>query len=349
MTTQQREPGVSAHLPLERRFELMPKAEIHVHLEGATDAETSYLIARRNDAPLPVDSLEDWRRYFEFRDFPHFIDVYRATTDTIRTTDDLALMIAQFYVFQARQNIRYTECFMSMSLHLRRLPASEILDALAQGIERGTTATDARVAFIADISREDVHTQEAVLDLALRGQKRGLIVGLGLGGLEAEFPPHLFRETYAKAAAAGLHVVAHAGEAAGHDSIRQAVNELNVSRIGHGIRVVESPAFMAEMRARDIAFEVCPVSNYALGSTPKNEPHPIRTMVDAGLRCTLNSDDPAMFSTDLAAQYAVLAQQGFTWDELWSLNCATLDATFLPEPEKAAYREEWEAFRATLG
>jgi adenosine deaminase len=348
MTTEQREPGVSAHLPLEQRFELMPKAEIHVHLEGATDAETSYLIARRNHAPLPVDTLDEWRRYFEFRDFPHFINVYRATTDTIRTTDDLALMIAQFYVFQARQNIRYTECFMSMSLHLRRLPAGEILDALAQGIERGSFATDARVAFIADISREDVDTQAAVLDLALRGQKRGLIIGLGLGGLEAEFPPHLFRETYAKAAAAGLRVVAHAGEAAGHESIRQAVNELNVARIGHGIRVVESPEFMAEMRARDIAFEVCPVSNYALGSTPKDRPHPIRTMVDAGLRCTLNSDDPAMFSTDLAAQYAVLAQQGFSWEELWALNCATLDATFLPEDQKAAYRHEWEAFRASL-
>lgn len=348
MTTEQREPGVSADLPLEQRFELMPKAEIHVHLEGATDAETSYLIARRNHAPLPVDTLDEWRRYFEFRDFPHFINVYRATTDTIRTTDDLALMIAQFYVFQARQNIRYTECFMSMSLHLRRLPAGEILDALAQGIERGSFATDARVAFIADISREDVDTQGAVLDLALRGQKRGLIMGLGLGGLEAEFPPHLFRETYAKAAAAGLHVVAHAGEAAGHDSIRQAVNELNVARIGHGIRVVDSAECMAEMRARDIAFEVCPVSNYALGSTPKDRPHPIRTMVDAGLRCTLNSDDPAMFSTDLAAQYAVLAQQGFSWEELWALNCATLDATFLPEDQKAAYRHEWEAFRASL-
>ena len=348
MTTQQREPGASIDLPLERRFELMPKAEIHVHLEGATDAETSYTIARRNDAPLPVTTLDEWRHYFEFRDFPHFIKVYRATTDTIRTTDDLALMIAQFYVSQARANIRYTECFMGMSLHLRRLPANDILDALAQGIERGTTATGARIAFIADISREDVDTQAAVLDLALRGKRRGLIIGLGLGGLEAEYPPRLFRETYAKAAAAGLHVVAHAGEAAGHESIREAVDELGVVRIGHGIRAVESASFMAEMRARNIAFEVCPVSNYALGSAPKGRPHPIRAMVDAGLRCTLNSDDPAMFSTDLAAQYALLAKQGFTWDELWSLNTATLDATFLPEDQKAAYRSEWEAFHSSL-
>jgi adenosine deaminase len=348
MTTQQREPGVTVGMPHEQRFALMPKAEIHVHLEGATDAETSYLIARRNDAPLPVATLDEWRTYFAFRDFPHFIDVYRATTDTIRTGDDLALMIAQFYVYQARQNIRYTECFMSMSLHLRRLSANEILDALAQGIERGMTATDARVAFIADISREDVDTQAAVLDLALRGKDRGIIIGIGLGGMEVGFPPGLFRNTYARAADAGLHVVAHAGEAAGHESIRAAVDELGVSRIGHGIRVVESPSFMAEMRERDIAFEVCPVSNYALANVPRDRPHPIRTMLDAGLRCTLNSDDPAMFSTDLAAQYGVLAQQGFTWDELWALNCATLDATFLDGDQKAAYRREWEAFRTSL-
>jgi adenosine deaminase len=348
MTTQQRDPIASADLPLARRFELMPKAEIHVHLEGATDAETSFTTARRNGVELPVATLDEWRRYFAFRDFPHFIDVYRATVDTIRTADDLAMIIAQFYVFQARQNIRYTECFMSMSLHLRRLTPTQILDALAQGTERGMTATDARVAFIADISREDPHTQHAVLDLAQRGQRRGLIVGLGLGGLEKEFPPHLFRDTYARAAASGLHVVAHAGEAAGHESIEAAVDELGVTRIGHGIRVVDSPACMAEMRARDVVFEVCPVSNYALGSTAAGQPHEIRRMVDGGLRCTLNSDDPAMFSTDLASQYALLAQQGFSWDELWALNCATLDATFLDEAQKASYRAEWEAFRSAL-
>jgi len=334
---------------LDRRLAAMPKAEIHVHLEGATAPDASYAIARRNKVDLPVASLDEWRRYFDFRDFPHFIDVYRNTTDTIRTTDDLALMVAQFYVDQARQNIRYSECFISMSLHLRRLSAAEILDALAQGIERGQTVSSARVAFIADISREDPHTQGAVLDLALWGQRRGLIIGLGLGGLEKEFPPHLFRDTYARAREAGLHVVAHAGEAAGWESIREAVGELHAERIGHGIRVVDSPEYASVMRERGIPFEVCPVSNYAVGATPLDRPHPIRQMVDLGVRCTLNSDDPAMFSTTLAAQYAVLAEQGFSWEELWKLNIETLDSTFLSAAEKADYRREWEDFAASLG
>jgi adenosine deaminase len=333
---------------LERRFAAMPKAEIHVHLEGATAPDASYAIARRNAVDLPVASLDEWKRYFEFRDFGHFIDVYRKTTDTIRTTDDLALMVAQFYVDQARQNIRYSECFMSMSLHLRRLSEDEILDALAQGIERGQTVSHSRVQFIADISREDPHTQSAVLDLALHGQRRGLIVGIGLGGLEKEFPPHLFRDTYARARDAGLQVVAHAGEAAGWESIREAVDELHVTRIGHGIRIVDSPEYAAEMRERKIAFEVCPVSNYAIGATPLGQPHPIRKMVDLGLRCTVNTDDPAMFSTDMASQYNLLAKQGFTWDECWKLNEQTLDATFLTSAEKAEYRREWEDFAASL-
>jgi adenosine deaminase len=346
---QPREPGTEQDTELERRFALMPKAEIHVHLEGATAPEASYAIARRNAVELPVSSIEEWRRYFEFRDFPHFIDVYRKTVDTLRTTDDLALMVAQFYVDQARQNIRYSECFISMSLHLRRLSAAEILDALAQGIERGQTVSSARVAFIADISREDPHTQGNVLDLALWGQRRGLIIGIGLGGLEKEFPPHLFRDTYARARDAGLHVVAHAGEAAGWESIREAVDELHAERIGHGIHIVDSPAYAAVMRERQIPFEVCPVSNYAIGAWPVDQPHPIRRMIDLGIRCTVNSDDPAMFSTNLAAQYALLAEQGFSWGELWQLNTQTLDATFLSAAEKAVYRREWEDFAALLG
>lgn len=345
---EQSEPATAERAELERRFATMPKAEIHVHLEGATAPDASYAIAQRNHVELPVATLDEWKRYFEFRDFPHFIDVYRKTTDTIRTTDDLALMIAQFYVDQARQNIRYSECFMSMSLHLRRLRPAEILDAMAQGIERGRTVSGTKVRFIADIAREDVELQDDVLDLALRGQKRGLIIGLGLGGLEKEFPPHLFTETYKRAADAGLHVVAHAGEAAGVESIQEAVDELKVTRIGHGIRIVDSPEYAAVMREKNIAFEVCPVSNYAIGSTPRDEPHPIRQMVDLGLRCTLNTDDPAMFSTNLPAQYSLLADQGFTWDELWKLNTATLEATFLSPIERAEYRREWDNFADSL-
>ena len=326
----------------------MPKAEIHVHLEGATDAETSYEIARRNRAPLPVGSLDAWREFFAFKDFPHFIDVYRTSTDAIRTPDDLALMVERFYGNQAAQNIAYTEAFVSMSLHLRRLSGDRILEALEAGAARGRAAYGVEVAFIADISRESPETQAAVLDLALAGRARNTIIGIGLGGLEAEFPPHLFEATYASARAGGLHVVAHAGEAAGPQSIRDAVDRLGAERIGHGVRVLESPELVADLRDRNIPFEVCPQSNYALGIVAANDPHPIRAMLDAGLHCTVNSDDPGMFATDLVAEYELLERQGFSWDEMWALNVRTLDATFLSEAEKTPYRAMWAAFAAEI-
>jgi adenosine deaminase len=203
-----------------------------------------------------------------------------------------------------------------------------------------------RVVFIADISREEPQTQAAVLDIAMRGARRGLIVGIGLGGLEAEFPARLFRDTYARARAAGLRVVAHAGEAAGYESIEETVEELGVARIGHGVRVVESASGMNAMRARGIAFEVCPVSNYALGIVKPGEPHPIRIMLENGLHCTLNSDDPSMMSTDLTAQYILLAEQGFTWDELLALNRRTFEALFLDDARKAHYLGELDRFAA---
>ncbi len=331
---------------LELKLRTMPKAEIHVHLEGTIDAQTSYEIARRNGVTLPVDSLDAWIAYFAFRDFAHFIDVYVCATKAMQTPDDYALVIERFYRRQSALNVRYSEAFISSSLHLSRIGPETLLDAIDEGIRRGTAATGVRVAFIADISREQPDSQRAVLGFAERGRERGSIIGLGLGGLEAEFPPRLFRATYDQARASGLRVVAHAGEAAGAQSIHDALGELGAERIGHGVRVLEDANVVDEVRERAIPFEVCPHSNYALGIVARDTPHPLRRMHDAGLRCTVNSDDPAMFSTDLIEEYRLLAMQGFSWEELWELNCATLEATFLDDAAKAPYRAEWSRFAA---
>jgi adenosine deaminase len=145
-----------------------------------------------------------------------------------------------------------------------------------------------------------------------------------------------------------MHVVAHAGEAAGAESIRAAVTELGAERIGHGVRVLEDPALVAELRERGTAFEVCPRSNYALGIVAPEQPHPIHEMIAAGLHCTLNSDDPAMFAGDLIDEYFLLGRQGCSFEDLMELNRRTLDATFLAPDEKALLRTEWDAFAAAL-
>jgi adenosine deaminase len=330
------------------RLRTMPKAEIHVHVEGTLDPETSWEIAHRNGVALPVDSLEDWRAFFAFRDFGHFLEVYVAAANALRTVDDYVLMIEHFYAHQARQNVRYCEAFLSGSLALATIGADGLLEAIARGSARGEAATGVRAAFIPDISRELPHTQAAVTDLVLAGAARGAVIGLGVGGPEEGFPPELFVESFARARAAGLHVVAHAGETAGPPSVRGAVEALGAQRIGHGVRALEDPALVRELAAKQLPFEVSPTSNYALGIVAPGEPHPIRRMLEGGLRCTLNSDDPAMFATELSREYALLATQGFTWHELWALNRATLEATFLAEDVKAAYRAQWDAFAAGL-
>jgi adenosine deaminase len=220
----------------------------------------------------------------------------------------------------------------------------ELLDALAAGSAAGEARFGSRVRFIADIARHLPHTQARVLEFALRGRERGLFLGLGLGGKEVGHPPEDFADTYAEARRQGLRVVAHAGETAGPASVRGAIESLKAERIGHGAGALEDPALVEYLRVSQTPLEVCPQSNYCLGVVARGKPHPIRQLFDAGIRCTLNSDDPPMFSTDLSREYRTLADQGFCWEELWRLNCNTLEASFLSEAEQASYRDTWQAF-----
>jgi len=329
---------------LASRLQRMPKVEIHVHLEGATDAETVYQMALGNQVTLPVASLEAWKSFYKFRDFDHFIEVYLTASQCMQTPEDYALMAEQFLKQQSIQNIRYSEAYFSPSLHYGKLPDDELLAALAAGSAAGERKYGSRVKFIADISRSFPYLQQKVLEFALKGQEKGIIIGLGIGGTEVGHPPENFTATFAEARRHGLRVVAHAGETEGASSIWGALNSLQAERIGHGVRCLEDKSLVAELRQSQIPLEVSPSSNYCLGVVKRDHPHPIRRMLEAGLYCTLNSDDPPMFSTSLSNEYLTLAAQGFSWEELWQLNLNTLEATFLSEAEKKMYRAQWQTF-----
>jgi adenosine deaminase len=332
---------------LATRLHAMPKAEIHIHVEGATDAETFYQIARRNHVELPTSSLEEWKSFFEFRDFSHFIQVYAAAVQCLQTPEDYALMIERLYKRQSEENICYTEAFLSASFLTQKFQDDEILNAIAEGQSAGEATYHCQINLIPDIAREIPDSQDRVLEFVVKGKERGLFVGLGVGGLEVGYPPELFTATFAEAHRQGLRLVAHAGEAVGAESIWGAVNTLKTERIGHGIRCLDDPKLVEVLRQHQIPLEVSPQSNYCLGVVELSQPHPIRKMVNAGLYCTVNSDDPAMFSTSLTNEYLTLAAQGFSWEELWQLNLNTLEATFLDEVEKDKYRAEWEQFVRT--
>lgn len=319
----------------------MPKFELHIHVEGAVTAETYYALAKKNQVKLPAKDLAGWKQFFEFKNFAHFIDVYTRAVSVLKNPTDYTFLLEKFYKFQAAQNIVYTEAFLSASFMVLEFSNTEILDAIELGMQRGREKYGVTVNLIPDIARNIAHTQQAVLNLVLEGQKRGLFIGLGLGGMEQGFPPKLFTETYAEAKKNGLRLVAHAGEAAGADSIWGALNLLHAERIGHGIRCLEDSNLLLHLREKQIPIEVSPTSNYCLGVVKAQENHPIRQMLDAGLFCTINSDDPAMFSTNLTQEYELLATQGFSMEELWQLNLNALEASFLSREEKAKFRAKF--------
>jgi len=329
---------------LSARLEAMPKIELHVHLEGAVDPAAIWEMSRRNRVSLPAASLDEWRTFFEFRDFAHFLQVYTASVHCMHTPLDFMLMTEQFLANQARMNVRYTEAFLSASFFVQKLPLDELVDALVEGAAAGEEQYGSRVRFIPDIGRHEPETAWPVLEFVLQGWQRGLFLGLGLGGPEEGFPPGLYEEVYAEARHQRLHVVAHAGETAGPESVWGALDDLQAERIGHGVRSVEDPALMDALRERQVPLEVSPTSNYRLKVVTADQPHPIRQLVDHGLLVTVNSDDPSMFATDLNLEYQLLARQGFTWEELWQLNLNAIEASFMPEEDKIVYRAEWKSF-----
>lgn len=326
---------------LETRIRAMPKAEIHIHLEGATSAKTYFEIAQRNGVTLPMQDLPQWQQFFTFRDFAAFIDVYVTSTRLLRKADDYTVMLERFAEQQAALNVRYTETFVSCSLLPQGVTHADLLDALEAGCESAQRRHNVRIALIADISRELPDSRHKVVDLAIEGFKRGVFLGLGLGGPEIGFPAALFSDAYERARAAGLHVVAHAGETGGAQSVRSTLETLRAERIGHGVQSLLDTAVVERLRQEGTPLEICPQSNYRLGVVPSGEPHPIRRLFDAGIHCSVNSDDPAMFDTDINLEYLTLADQGFSWDELWRLNLATLDATFLSDAEKREMKAAW--------
>jgi len=334
---------------LAQKIQAMPKVEIHVHLEGATDAETVYHMARRNRVQLPASSLEEWKTFYEFRDFNHFIEVYMLAAACMQTEQDYAEMVDSFIRNQASQNILYSEVFLSTSLHLDKFPAKVLLSVLKESAANAEAKYGSRLKFIPDISRElvseDASIPKRVLDFALVARELGIGLGMGIGGKEIGNPPERFSDIFAEARGQGLHVVAHGGETGGADSVRGAVEALHAERIGHGVRSLEDPSLVSLLKERQIPLEVNPQSNYCLGVVPRDQPHPLRELVNAGVYCTVNSDDPPMFSTYLTNEYMTLAAQGFTWDELWQLNLNGLNATFLNEQEKAVLQRNWDLFK----
>lgn len=310
----------------------MPKVELHVHLEGSIRPGTLLELASRHGEPLPARTVEELREWYRFRDFDHFVEIYLSAARCLRTPEDIERITRDFLEGQAEQNVLHSEVTYTASTQLQfaGIPLDEQLDAINTAREAARRDLDVTMSLTIDYARHmDPAAFVPVAEWAADNMGNG-ISALGLGGPEHGYPPELFVRAFAVAREAGLPSAPHAGETAGAESIRGALRALDAVRIGHGVRCLEDPSLVAELRDRQIPLEVCPTSNVCLGVAPSFEDHPLPRLREAGLYVTVNSDDPPMFGTTLTDEYLkAVAAFDFGPGDLRELVMAAASATFL--------------------
>jgi aminodeoxyfutalosine deaminase len=324
----------------------LPKAELHVHQVGSASPRIVSELAARHPGVVPSDP-DELRKFYEFRDFAHFVEVYLAVVDLIRTADDLRLLTYEVAREMAEgQRIGYAELtctpFTSVATGIP-------IEAFTEAIE------DARVAaerdfglvlrWIYDIPGESgVPAADATLDFALNHRVDALI-GFGLGGPEVGVPRPQFQPHFDAARAAGLRSVPHAGETTGPETVWHALRLLGAERIGHGTTAVEDPTLLAHLAETGIPLEVCPSSNVATRAVAAIADHPITAFRDAGVTVTVNSDDPPMFGTSLNREYEIAAELlGLDEAGVADLARTAVRASFAEEPVKKTLLAEIDAY-----
>lgn len=336
---------------VERFIRQMPKAELHVHLEGSVRPQTLLQLAERHGIDLPIKDETDLERFYTFRNFDHFIEVYIEVNRCLSSSDDFALITRELGEEAAAQNVRYLEVTVSPGSHVKRgkLTFEEFHEGILDGAREARERWGVEMRFIVDVVRasgmeHSWNTARWAASVAGDG-----VVGIGLGGTEVGNPPEDFAEMFDYGLAAGLRSTPHAGETVGPVSIWGALRALKAERIGHGIRAIDDPELVAELRERGITLEICPTSNVRTGAVASLAEHPIRRLYDAGVPLTVNSDDPPMFGTTMLDEHFLLANEfGFTPDDLQAINLQAIRASFLPEADRRRLEAEFQSEYARL-
>jgi adenosine deaminase/aminodeoxyfutalosine deaminase len=281
----------------------LPKAELHLHLEGAVEPETLYELD-------PATPLEEHRAVYHYTDFDAFLKAFAAVGKRLRTPDDYGLVTRRLLERLAAQNVRYAEIMIAAGVVLWK---GQEFGPIFDAISAAAAGSPVEVRWILDAVRQfGVEQAMQVAKLAAERRDRG-VVAFGIGGSEERGPAHWFREVFGWARDAGLHLTAHAGETAGPESIWAAL-ELGAERIGHGIAAARAPELMAHLREHDIPLEISITSNLVTGVVKCVEDHPVRRLYEAGVPIVLNTDDPAMFRCSLVEEYR-LARRAFGFSE----------------------------------
>jgi aminodeoxyfutalosine deaminase len=329
---------------------MYPKIELHVHLEGTVQPRTLLELARRNDVTLPGETAEELQKLFTFTDLAHFIDVWFLVTTALQTADDFRRITVDYAEEAARHGAVYIEGIFAPTVPARKgVPLDVMFEGYCDGVQQAREQLGVEVRLTPDLNRTSPPEEAArIVQHAIDRRERGF-VGVGLGGVEDQAPPEQFADAFRLAREGGLGSVPHAGEVLGPPSIWGALEALHADRIRHGIRAVEDPALVRELIDRGTVLDVCPTANVCVGAVPSYDQHPLPEMVSAGLRCSLSTDDPAMFGIDLSSEYGEALARGLSAQEFYEVG---IEGALCDDPTRAALRAigddfDWASVEAT--
>ena len=342
-------PIAAARLPA--LLAALPKAELHMHIEGSLEPEMIFALAARNGVALPYASVDELRRAYAFTDLQSFLDIYYAGASVLRTEQDFHDMGMAYFERAAADQVRRAEIFFDPQTHTARgVPMATVIRGLARACadaqaQHGLSAA-LILCFLRHLSeREAFETLEEALPL------REHVIGVGLDSSELGHPPEKFARVFARCRELGFRLVAHAGEEGPPEYIRQALDVLGVERIDHGVQAVHDTALMQRLAAERIPLTVCPLSNQKLRVFPDLAQHNLKRLLDAGLCATVNSDDPAYFGGHINANFQqVFAATGMTAEQAWQLAANSFEASFAPAADQARWlarlQDTFERFAA---
>jgi adenosine deaminase len=320
----------------------LPKVELHIHILGAIRPKRLLSLIQDDGRGSNYRTLEDITRLFQFRTFRHFILTYTEVVDYVTRESQLEQITFDMLEDCAKCNTHYVEASFSAIDHIQRgLGYEEMLDAINRGIRKANRQFGIECNIRIDLVRnEGPSGSMRILDLI--ETKSDNIISVDIGGSEDLYPPKPFAKAFQRARKLGLHTVAHAGEAAGPQSIWDTIRYLKVERVGHAVSAIGDKKLLRRMKKDSIGIESCPVSNVRTGAVQSLKDHPIKEFYDEGLLVCANSDDPTFFQTDLNNEYVQLNQElGFSLSDLFQLSTNAIDMSFLSEKKKARMRDSF--------
>ena len=325
----------------------LPKAELHLHIEGSLEPDLMFELAQRNGVAIPYASVQEVAAAYSFSNLQDFLDIYYAGADVLRTERDFHDLALAYFRRAAADNVRHAEIFFDPQTHTDRgIAMSVVVQGLLSGMKAAETDLGVTSKLILCFLR---HLDEDAAFATLKAAEPWLdrIAGVGLDSSEVGHPPSKFQRVFEAAGALGLKRVAHAGEEGPPDYVWQALDLLKIDRMDHGNRSMEDPALVARLAASGMTLTVCPLSNHKLCVVDDLADHPVPEMLRQGLHITLNSDDPAYFGGYVNANYQALADHaGLTRDQIVQVAINSFEGSFLSEPEKAAWIAEVQAYAA---